>query len=59
MRHMYFKPILALLVFLFITAHTSAQQTFIHCGRLIDVRSGKVQETMTIIVDKNKILDVQ
>lgn len=36
-----------------------AQQTILHCGRLIDVRSRKVVENMSIIVEGNKILDVR
>ncbi len=35
-----------------------AQQTVIHCGKLIDVRNLKVLENMSIIVDGNKITDV-
>jgi imidazolonepropionase-like amidohydrolase len=36
-----------------------AQRTYIHCGQLIDVRSSKQLPSMTIIVEDNKIVDVQ
>ncbi len=36
----------------------SAQDTYIHCGKLIDTKNGKVQETMTIVVTGNKITKV-
>ena len=36
-----------------------AQQTIIHCGKLIDVKSKTVLETMSIIVVGNKIMDVK
>src|SRR5687768_16845010 len=35
-----------------------AQKTFIHCGRLINTRTGTMQTEMTVVVEKNKILDV-
>ncbi|MEL6867968.1 MAG: amidohydrolase family protein, partial [Bacteroidota bacterium] len=36
----------------------SAQQTYLHCGRLIDGQSDQVQTEMTIIVDGKKITAV-
>src|SRR5215203_4744910 len=36
-----------------------AQRTIIHCGQLIDVKAGAVQKEMSIIVEGNKIADVQ
>lgn len=37
----------------------SAQSTYLHCGKLIDTKSGKVLNEMTIIVTGNKIVDVK
>ena len=36
-----------------------AQRTIIHCGQLIDVKAGTVLKEMSIIVEGNKIADVQ
>lgn len=36
-----------------------AQRTIIHCGQLIDVKASAVQKEMSIIVEGNKITDVQ
>jgi imidazolonepropionase-like amidohydrolase len=36
-----------------------AQKTYLHCGKLIDVKSLTVKENITIIVENNLILDVQ
>ena len=41
------------------TFFVQAQQTILHCGRLIDVRNNKVLEAMSIIVEGNKISDVK
>lgn len=44
---------------LFITTHfLQAQKTFIHCGQLIDVKSGQVLKEMTIEVEANKIINI-
>lgn len=37
----------------------SAQRTILHCGKLIDVTKGKLLTEYTIIVENNKITDVQ
>lgn len=39
-------------------AYTRAQQTVIHCGRMIDVGKGKVSTTVDILIDGNRIVDV-
>jgi imidazolonepropionase-like amidohydrolase len=52
------KPLLSALL-LIVSAYTYAQQTIIHCGKLVDVRNKKVLETMSIIVEGNKITDVK
>ena len=36
-----------------------AQRVIIHCGQLIDVKNLQVLKDMSIIVDGNKIVDVQ
>ena len=36
-----------------------AQRTILHCGKLIDVKSLQVLNEMTIIIEDNKIVDVQ
>ncbi len=46
------------IVFLFTTSFF-AQKTHLHCGKLIDTKSGKIATEMTIIVSGNKIIDIQ
>ncbi|WP_426060917.1 amidohydrolase family protein [Hymenobacter sp. B1770] len=36
-----------------------AQKTYLHCGRLLDVRSGKLLNQQTIVVEKDRIVAVQ
>jgi imidazolonepropionase-like amidohydrolase len=36
-----------------------AQQTILHCGKLVDVRNRKVLENMSVIIQGNKITDVR
>lgn len=51
---------LSLLVFIFlVTTSLFSQNTYLHCGRLIDAKTGKVEKEMTIIVSGNKIIDLQ
>lgn len=38
---------------------THAQKTLLHCGQLIDVKNLQILKEMTIVVQGNKILDVQ
>src|SRR5215218_8253819 len=47
----------AILLFAFII--TNAQQTILHCGRLIDVKNKKVLEAVSVIIDGNKIADIK
>jgi len=50
----------SVLVFLFlVTISVFAQKTYLHCGRLIDTKTGKVEKKMTIIVSENKIIGLQ
>jgi imidazolonepropionase-like amidohydrolase len=48
----------ALLLFLFICSSGIAQDTYLHCGRLIDPASGKTEEEKTIVVSGNSIKSV-
>lgn len=49
-----------LFVFLFVCccSFVFSQQTYLHCGKLIDTKNGKCLEEMTIIVASNKIVQV-
>ncbi len=38
---------------------TFAQRTILHCGKLIDVKQLQIQSEMSVIIDGNKIVDVQ
>jgi len=49
---------ICLLVFCFISSHTFAQQTIIHCGGLIDGKSDLIQNEMSIVIEGKKILKV-
>ena len=49
---------LLIALFLFIVTNTFAQRTIIHCGQLIDVKTGQVMKEMSIVVEGNKITDV-
>ncbi len=52
------KKLLLFLTF-FSTAVLSAQETYLHCGTLIDTETGKAQSEMTIVVSGNKIKGIQ
>ncbi|HEV7348250.1 metal-dependent hydrolase family protein [Telluribacter sp.] len=52
-----FLFVTALLGTLCLTAH--AQRTLIHCGNLLNVKTGEVQRQMTLVLDKNKIAAVE
>lgn len=43
----------------FISYAAVSQNTYLHCGKLIDTKSGKVLTNQTIIVSENKILSVE
>lgn len=36
-----------------------AQKTYLHCGNLIDTNSGKIVKEKTIVIEGNKIIDIQ
>lgn len=44
--------------FLMLSGFLFGQKTFIHCGQLIDVKKNEVLKEMTIVVEKNRIVDV-
>ncbi|GAA3513653.1 amidohydrolase family protein [Aquimarina addita] len=45
--------------FLLITITATAQDTYLHCGRLIDTKAGKILTDKTIIVSGNKIIKIE
>lgn len=52
------RLLLSFLFFLY--AHIAlAQRTILHCGQLIDVKAGTVLKEMSIIIEGNKISDLQ
>jgi imidazolonepropionase-like amidohydrolase len=52
------KKILLLFLGVFIMQNAMAQNTYILCGKLVDTKSGKIHTEKTIVVEKNKIIDV-
>lgn len=52
------KSLLRILVLLF-TVTLTAQSTYLHCGKLIDTKSGKVLTEKTIVVSDGKIVSVE
>ena len=47
-----------LAAFLLLLQISQAQKTILHCGQLIDVKAGKLQSTMSVTIEKNKIAAV-
>lgn len=47
-----------LLLFLITTVSIQAQTTYILCGKLVDTKEGVIKQKQTIIVEKNKIINV-
>ena len=52
------KTLLRLLILL-VSVTLSAQNTYLHCGKLIDTESGKVLTEKTIVVSGNKIVSIK
>ena len=48
-----------LLMALCLSVSMFAQNTYLHCGKLIDTKSGKVLKNKTIVITGKKILSVQ
>jgi len=49
--------IFALMLFTIVFAYS--QNTYLHCGKLIDTKSGKILSERTIVVSKNKIIAIE
>ena len=47
------------LMFFLITVNMFGQNTYLHCGKLIDTKSGKILKEKTIIVSGDKIVSVE
>ena len=50
---------LSTLLILFLTFNIFSQNTYLHCGKIIDTKNGKVLNNKTIIVSSDKIVDVK
>ncbi|GAA4370957.1 amidohydrolase family protein [Hymenobacter saemangeumensis] len=50
---------LAVTALLLLSPAAFAQKTYLHCGQLLDVRSGKLLKQQTIVVEKDRITAVQ
>src|SRR5215211_1399352 len=48
-----------LTAFLLTITIIQAQQTILHCGRLVDVKNRKMLEAVSVIIEDNKIIDVR
>ncbi|WP_411766673.1 amidohydrolase family protein [Winogradskyella sp. A3E31] len=46
-------------ILLLFTVSLAAQSTYLHCGKVIDTKSGAITNEQTIIVSNGKILDVK
>lgn len=57
-QHSTMKKLVFLIAFL-LTTMLWAQDTYLHCGSLIDTETGKKRSEMTIVVSGNKIKNVQ
>ena len=53
-----FKTFLFTLATLFLTQNLIAQQTYLHCGTLIDVESETVKKEQTIVIENDKVVSV-
>lgn len=53
------KKIILCFLLIIVVVSTYAQQTILQCGKLIDPKSGKVSNKVSIIVEGNKIVDVK
>ncbi|MCM5662015.1 metal-dependent hydrolase family protein [Galbibacter mesophilus] len=47
------------LCFLFLSIGSNAQNTYLHCGKVIDTKNGKLLKEKTIVVSGNKITDLK
>ncbi|MEJ7823774.1 MAG: amidohydrolase family protein [Chitinophagaceae bacterium] len=51
--------ILLAVIFFSFSSYSIAQQTILHCGKLIDVKNKKVLSNVSVFVNGNKIIDVK
>ena len=57
-KYFQMKTLLRILILLF-TVSLTAQNTYLHCGKLIDTESGKILKKKTIVVSGDKIISVE
>ncbi|WP_400191874.1 amidohydrolase family protein [Hymenobacter sp. B81] len=53
------STLLALLTGLLLATPARAQKTYLHCGRLLDVRAGKLLSEQTLVVENGRVQAVQ
>ena len=53
------RKLITILVAIFITSNLMAQDLYIHAGKLVDTKNGKVLNEQTIIVSGKKIKSVE
>jgi len=53
------KRLTLLLAFFLAFSLVQAQRSLLHCGRMVDVQSGEVQEKMTLFIQGDSISDIQ
>ena len=46
-------------VFMFVFGTTFSQTTYLHCGQLLDMKSNRVQNEMTVVIEIDKITDIK
>ena len=46
-------------VFMFVFGTTFSQTTYLHCGQLLDMKSNRVQNEMTVVIEMDKITDIK
>lgn len=47
------------LAFSLMAIHVAAQKTYLHCGTLVDVKKLSLLNEVTIVIEGNKIIDIQ
>lgn len=52
------KKLLVVVIALFSIGNIVAQKTYLHCGNILDTKSGKILSKKTIVVENDKIIDV-
>ena len=52
------KKVLLSLILILSVAVVSAQKTYILCGKLVDTKTGKIENRKTIVVEGNKIVNI-